>query len=105
MNYDHGTTFTSMRQWVNPFQQRVEMTGINAWVLMSTFDYNARIGVEAIQPNTLTEVAVDGKKKYLYPFDLAGPFREPPIAPYDYLLPASKEYTAPATKEAQLMQG
>ncbi|KAI3322774.1 hypothetical protein HD806DRAFT_523078 [Xylariaceae sp. AK1471] len=96
MEFNHSTTITSMRQWVNPFQQRIEMTGINAWILMSTFDYNARIAVEAIQPNTQTEVAVDGNRKYLYPYDLAGPYNDPPIAAYDYLIPANKQYTAPA---------
>ncbi|KAI1149788.1 hypothetical protein F4825DRAFT_35960 [Nemania diffusa] len=93
MEYYNDSTITSMSQWVNPYQQRIEMTGICAWVLMATLDYNARISVEAILPNTRWDVAADGKKKYLYPYDLAGPFEEPPIASYDYLLPSNKMYS------------
>ncbi|GAP84437.1 hypothetical protein SAMD00023353_0702610 [Rosellinia necatrix] len=87
MKYDHNTTLKSMSQWVNPFQERIEMTGINAWILMAALDYNARISVEAILPNTRVEVSSNGRKKYLYPYDLAGPYDEPPIAPRDYFLP------------------
>ncbi|KAI0400092.1 hypothetical protein F4802DRAFT_586461 [Xylaria palmicola] len=95
MNFDHSTTITSMPQWVNPFQIRVEMTGINAWVLMASLDYDARITVESILPNTYTEVVCDGKKKFLHNYDLAGPYDEPPIASHDYLLPSGRDYNAP----------
>ncbi|KAI0466261.1 hypothetical protein F4859DRAFT_331143 [Xylaria cf. heliscus] len=95
MEFDPDTTIKNMPQWVNPFQQRVELTGINAWTLMASLDYNARISVEALLPNTRTEVAVDGKKKFIYNYDLAGPYNEPPIASYDYNLPGGKDYKAP----------
>ncbi|KAI3340094.1 hypothetical protein F4824DRAFT_487573 [Ustulina deusta] len=90
MKFRKVGTITNMQRWVNPFQQRVEMTGINAWILMAALDYNARISVEAILPNTITEVAADGVKKYVHPYDLAGPFDEPPLAAPDYFLPAEK---------------
>ncbi|KAI0810112.1 hypothetical protein GGR55DRAFT_689281 [Xylaria sp. FL0064] len=80
-------TITNLKRWVNPFQQRIEMTGINAWTLMASLEYNARISVEAISPDTVTEVAVDGIKKHVRPYDLAGPFDEPPLAASDYFLP------------------
>ncbi|KAI1174841.1 hypothetical protein F4777DRAFT_588952 [Nemania sp. FL0916] len=89
-NYN-GMTITSQSQWVNPFQQRVEMTGICAWILMASLDYNARVTVEAILPNSQIEIASDGKKRYVYPYDLCGPYDEPPIAPRDYLLPADDQ--------------
>ncbi|KAJ2979457.1 hypothetical protein NUW58_g7193 [Xylaria curta] len=93
--FNHDTTITSIQQWINPYQQRVEMTGINAWILMASMDYDARISVEAILPNTRTEIALNGKKKYVYNYDLAGPYDEPPIASHDYLLPADKNYATP----------
>lgn len=66
---------------------RVEMTGINAFILMASLDFDARISVEAILPNTMTEVAADGVKKWVRNYDLAGPFEEPQIAADDFLLP------------------
>ncbi|TRX91566.1 hypothetical protein FHL15_007571 [Xylaria flabelliformis] len=95
MEFDPQTTIKSMTQWVNPYQQRIELTGINAWVLMASLDYNARVTVEALLPNTRTEVACDGKKKFIYNYDLAGPFTEPPIASYDYNLPGNQDFKAP----------
>ncbi|KAI1736094.1 hypothetical protein F4680DRAFT_461365 [Xylaria scruposa] len=95
MEFDPLTTIKSMPQWVNPYQHRVELTGINAWVLMASLDYNARITVEALLPNTRTEVAADGKKKFIYNYDLAGPFKEPPIASHDYNLPGNQDFKAP----------
>lgn len=95
MNFDPASTLRNLSQWVNPFQQRVEMTGINAWLLMSTLDYNARIVVEALPVNTLTEVAADGDKKYLYNYDLAGPYEDPPLAAWDYMLPANNQFSPP----------
>ncbi|KAI0411090.1 hypothetical protein F5X98DRAFT_64407 [Xylaria grammica] len=86
------TTITDQPRWVNPYQQRVEMAGINAWILMASSDFNARVTVEAMLPNTLTEVAVDGEKKFVRPYDLAGPFVEPAIAAPDYLLPPLNTY-------------
>ncbi|KAI1111061.1 hypothetical protein F5Y14DRAFT_443592 [Nemania sp. NC0429] len=97
MQYHHGTTITSMSQWVNPFQQRVELAGICAWTLMASMDYNARIAVEAILPDTRWTVTSNGKEKYLHPYDLAGSYEEPPIASYDYLLPGGEKYMAPQT--------
>ncbi|KAK5635603.1 hypothetical protein RRF57_011315 [Xylaria bambusicola] len=85
-------TIKALQKWVNPFQQRVEMTGINAWMLMSSLDYNARISVEAILPNTITEVAADGRKRWVEPYDLAGPFDEPQISADDFFLPPTEEY-------------
>ncbi|KAI1333927.1 hypothetical protein F5Y15DRAFT_410034 [Xylariaceae sp. FL0016] len=82
----HESVFAHLERWVNPYQMRVEMTGINAWVVMATFDYNARISVENILPNDPIEVVVDGEKKRLLPYDLAGPFDEPAIAGENYLL-------------------
>ncbi|KAI2638423.1 hypothetical protein GGS21DRAFT_488507 [Xylaria nigripes] len=99
MNFCPKTTITSMQQWVNPFQLRVELTGINAWVLMASLDYDARISVEAILPDTRTEVVADGNKKVLCNYDLAGPYDEPKLASWDYLLPADQKYTAPAESE------
>ncbi|KAI1124084.1 hypothetical protein F5Y10DRAFT_280480 [Nemania abortiva] len=96
--FNHDTTITSMTQWVNPFQQRVEMTGICAWVLMASLDYSARVTVEAILPNSRWEIVSNGQKKYVQPYDLAGPYEEPPIASYDYLLPPNNIYKAPAAQ-------
>ncbi|KAI8623236.1 hypothetical protein F5Y19DRAFT_459184 [Xylariaceae sp. FL1651] len=104
MVFDHNNTIRDLHQWVNPYQQRIEMTGINAWILMATFDFNARIAVESILPNTCTEVVADGQKKLLYPYDLAGPFNEPPIAPPDYLLSADGKYTTPITLSTNTQQ-
>ncbi|KAI1748877.1 hypothetical protein F4782DRAFT_533996 [Xylaria castorea] len=95
LEFDPNTTIQSMPQWVNPYQQRIELTGINAWTLMASLDYNARITVEALLPNTRTEVVADGKKKFIYNYDLAGPFEEPPIASHDYNLPGGKDLNAP----------
>ncbi|KAI1810794.1 hypothetical protein GGS20DRAFT_579588 [Poronia punctata] len=83
------TTLANLSPWVSPFQMRIEMTGISAWSLMATFDYNARISVEAIQPNTRTEVVANGEKKYLYNYDLAGNPDEALIASPDYLISAN----------------
>ncbi|KAI0506663.1 hypothetical protein F5B22DRAFT_439226 [Xylaria bambusicola] len=85
-------TIKALQKWVNPFQQRVEMTGINAWMLMASLDYNARISVEAILPNTITEVAADGVKKWVEPYDLAGPFDEPQLSADDFFLPPKDVY-------------
>ncbi|KAI1823287.1 hypothetical protein F4861DRAFT_338707 [Xylaria intraflava] len=93
------TTITSMQQWVNPYQQRVEMAGINAWILMASFDFNARIVVEAILPSTRTVVVANGKKRVLSNYDLAGPEDDQHIASWDYLLPADRKYTAPTKTE------
>ncbi|KAI0002350.1 hypothetical protein F4779DRAFT_631046 [Xylariaceae sp. FL0662B] len=78
--------FPDLSRWVNPYQQRVEMTGINAWVLMATFDYNARIAVECIPPNGKFVVRSDGVRRAVQPFDLCGPHQEPLLAETDYLL-------------------
>ncbi|KAH8160373.1 hypothetical protein CIB48_g7880 [Xylaria polymorpha] len=93
--FSRVSTIKSMPQWVNPYQQRVELAGINAWTLMASLDYNARITVETVLPNVRTEVAADGEKRFIYNYDLAGPFHEPPIASYDYLLPSGQDYTPP----------
>jgi hypothetical protein len=95
-------TIMNQQPWVNPYQQRVEMTGINAWILMASFDFNARIAIESIQSNTTIEVASDGKKKLLYPYDLAGPYDEPPISDYDYNIPQdpdNRQYIRPPPEE------
>ncbi|KAI1432553.1 hypothetical protein GGR50DRAFT_688860 [Xylaria sp. CBS 124048] len=96
MTFCPETTLKSMHQWVLPFQQRVELTGINAWVLMASLDYDARITVEAILPSTETAVVADGKMKMLINYDLAGPCTQPSLASWDYLLPADHKYVAPA---------
>ncbi|KAI1363314.1 hypothetical protein F5Y08DRAFT_245127 [Xylaria arbuscula] len=91
--YDKGGKFAragvvdSLQKWVNPFQMRIEMTGINAFILMASLDFDARISVEAILPNTVTEVAADGVKKWVNNYDLAGPFHEPQLAANDFNLP------------------
>ncbi|KAI1463268.1 uncharacterized protein F4812DRAFT_256557 [Daldinia caldariorum] len=76
----------SLSQWVNPYEYRIEMAGINAWVLMATFDYNARITVECIEPEFKTDVVADGRRLTLQPFHLAGPHAAPEVAADDYLL-------------------
>lgn len=78
--------FRHLRRWINPYQFRIEMTGINAWVLMATLDYNARITVE-LMPDDDIYVAMDGKRKRFVPYDLAGPTDQPPLAPVDWKLP------------------
>ncbi|KAI0538703.1 hypothetical protein GGR58DRAFT_512842 [Xylaria digitata] len=87
-------TIKDQSKWVSPFQERIEMTGINAWVLMASMDYNARITVEAMQPNTVVEVAANGKKKYVHAYDLSGPLQESPISANDYFLPPPHIYKA-----------
>ncbi|KAI0975206.1 hypothetical protein F4678DRAFT_469840 [Xylaria arbuscula] len=91
-NFCKVGTIKNMQKWVNPFQQRVELTGINAWILMASLEYDARITVEKMLTNTITEVAADGVKKYLRPYDLAGPFQEPPVSAPDYFLPPEEIY-------------
>ncbi|KAI1499000.1 hypothetical protein F5X99DRAFT_391367 [Biscogniauxia marginata] len=93
---NHTTGFTNLSQWVHPYQQRVEMTGINAWVLMATFDYNARVSVESILPNNRTMVTANGPKRMVVPYDLAAQFDDPPISSYDYLLPPNGQYASPS---------
>ncbi|KAK6949706.1 hypothetical protein Daesc_009790 [Daldinia eschscholtzii] len=80
----HG--FWNLSQWVNPYQYRIEMAGINAWVLMATFDYNARVTVECIEPDFKSDVVADGKHHIIKPFSLAGPYEAPEMATDDYLL-------------------
>ena len=84
--------FRHLRPWVNPFQFRIEMTGINAWILMATLGYDARITVETIPPDDY-EVIVNGKRKHIETYDLAGPYDIPPLAPRDWLLPGEAEPT------------
>ncbi|KAI1074828.1 hypothetical protein F5B20DRAFT_422888 [Whalleya microplaca] len=81
--------FPDLSRWVNPYQQRIEMAGINAWVLMASFDFNARIAVEAIQEKRF-DVTANGVKRQLQPYDLCGPYHEPLFAPTDYLIPAKR---------------
>ncbi|KAI1206956.1 uncharacterized protein F4807DRAFT_436481 [Annulohypoxylon truncatum] len=90
-NYIDGVTFNpdrdslpSLSRWVNPYGSRIEMAGINAWVLMSTFSYNARIVVECIEPEMKTDIVVDGQRRTIKPFELAGPRYPPLIAAADY---------------------
>ncbi|KAF2965106.1 hypothetical protein GQX73_g8461 [Xylaria multiplex] len=92
MKFCKITTIKNQSKWVNPFQERVEMTGINAWVLMAAMDYNARITVEAMLPNTIIEVAANGVKKFVHAYDLSGPYQEPPVSADDYFLPPSHIY-------------
>ncbi|KAH9908853.1 hypothetical protein F4778DRAFT_714233 [Xylariomycetidae sp. FL2044] len=89
-NKTHRNVFVrDMSRWVNPYQQRIEMAGINAWMLMSSLDYDARIAVERIPPRTPFEVMMDGEKRLVYPYDLAGPFEKQTIANADYVLDAN----------------
>ncbi|KAI1800341.1 hypothetical protein F4811DRAFT_539676 [Daldinia bambusicola] len=76
----------NLSQWVNPYEYRIEMAGINAWVLMATFDYNARIAVECVEPEFKADVVADGRRLTLKPFNLAGPYVAPLVAADDYLL-------------------
>ncbi|KAI1401733.1 hypothetical protein F4819DRAFT_457062 [Hypoxylon fuscum] len=78
----------ALARWTLPYQARVEMTGINAWVLMSSVDFNARIAVECIEPGEPFEVVVDGNRRGLVPYDLAGPYHGPPLGDRNYLLEA-----------------
>ena len=73
-----------------PYQFRVEMAGINAWILMATLDFNARITVESIVADVY-EVVSNGKRRLVHPYDLAGPAEQPPLAPSDWLLPGEAE--------------
>ncbi|KAI1652565.1 hypothetical protein F4813DRAFT_377641 [Daldinia decipiens] len=88
---DFSNGFWNLSQWVNPYQYRVEMTGINAWVLMAAFDYNARIAVECVEPNIKTEVVVDGRRRLITPKNLAGSPIPPNVSADNYLLPPSPE--------------
>ncbi|KAI5917903.1 hypothetical protein F4810DRAFT_704563 [Camillea tinctor] len=92
---DERIVFTNLSRWVQPFQQRVEMTGINAWVLMASFEYNARLAVEALMPGERTEVTANGAKRLVYAYDLAAPFEEPAISAQDFLLTATPGFQAP----------
>ncbi|KAI8964680.1 hypothetical protein F5Y11DRAFT_355537 [Daldinia sp. FL1419] len=83
---DMGLGFWDLSTYVNPYQQRIEMTGINAWVLMATFDYNARICVQSIDPDIKSDVVADGQRRVIKPFDLAGPSKEPYLGGDDYAL-------------------
>ncbi|RYP45681.1 hypothetical protein DL768_008025 [Monosporascus sp. mg162] len=88
----HREVFRHMRPWINPYQFRIEMAGIGAWVIMATLDYKARIAVEVIEDFDFDTVA-DGIRKKTKLYDLAGPFEQPPMAPADWLLseiPASE---------------
>ncbi|RYP66746.1 hypothetical protein DL771_007626 [Monosporascus sp. 5C6A] len=85
--------FRHMRPWINPYQFRIEMTGICAWVTMATLDYKARIAVEVIDDFDFDTVA-GGIRKKTKPYDLAGPFEQPPMAPAGWLL---SEITASET--------
>lgn len=77
--------FSHLRQWVNPYQFRVEMTGICAWALMATLDYEARIAVERM-PDDHIPVVLDGRRNRIPPHDLVGPNRQPPLAAPDWTL-------------------
>ncbi|KAI0881393.1 uncharacterized protein GGS22DRAFT_173085 [Annulohypoxylon maeteangense] len=90
-NYIDGRPFNpkedvlpSLPRWVNPYQARIEMTGINAWVLMSAFDYNGRIVVECLEPEMKANIVVDGARRTIKPYALAGPLNGPQIADADY---------------------
>ncbi|KAI5857413.1 hypothetical protein GGS23DRAFT_348607 [Durotheca rogersii] len=76
--------FPDMARWVHPYQFRIEMAGINAWVLMATFDFNARIAVECVMPDRRNEIVADGRRRILKPDDLAGRKPAPPLADKDY---------------------
>ncbi|KAL7620159.1 hypothetical protein AAE478_009152 [Parahypoxylon ruwenzoriense] len=92
--------FPRLSRWVNPYQNRVEMGGINAWVLMATFDFEARIAVECMEPGRRTEVVADGQRRLLKNYDLCGPYWEPPVAPEDYNLdPEDDQYYPSAQTE------
>ncbi|KAI0380285.1 hypothetical protein F5Y04DRAFT_257850 [Hypomontagnella monticulosa] len=82
----------NLPRWVNAYAARVEMTGICAWVLMASFNYDARIAVERLDPDGQTEVVMDGERKMIPNYDLAGPFQQPDswFADKDYNLPASE---------------
>ncbi|KAI0144434.1 hypothetical protein GGR57DRAFT_494881 [Xylariaceae sp. FL1272] len=100
----HDDTIQHIAKWVNPYGERIEMTGINAWQLMASFDYNARIAVESISRNHRINIVADGKKKYLYNMNLAGPFGEQLIADYDYALPNEGNPNGPQKPEEQQQQ-
>ncbi|KAI1098554.1 hypothetical protein F4804DRAFT_324404 [Jackrogersella minutella] len=70
----------SLSRWVEPYQYRIEMAGINSWTLMSTFNYEARITVELIAPGVKTDVIADGRRRWVRPTDLSGLTNRPDIA-------------------------
>ncbi|KAI1440518.1 hypothetical protein F5Y02DRAFT_343565 [Annulohypoxylon stygium] len=76
--------FPSLSRWVNPYQFRIEMTGINAWWLMGSFDYNARIVVECMEPGLRRDIVVAGEHRLIEAKGLAGRPWQPPIATVDY---------------------
>ncbi|KAI1459818.1 hypothetical protein F4805DRAFT_418765 [Annulohypoxylon moriforme] len=97
-NYIEGVDFDPdkeylpwLHRWINPYGSRIEMAGINAWVLMSTFDYNARIVVECLEPEMKTDIVVDGERRVIKPYALAGPYERPSIAEEDYCTEPSAE--------------
>lgn len=65
-------------------QFRIEMTGINAWWLMGSFDYNARIVVECMEPGLRRDIVVAGEHRLIEAKGLAGRPWQPPIATVDY---------------------
>ncbi|KAI2622331.1 hypothetical protein GGR54DRAFT_598126 [Hypoxylon sp. NC1633] len=79
--------FPNLSRRVFPYQYRVEMAGINAWVLMGAFDFNARIAVECIPAEANMEVVADGIRRVVKPYDLASSMKTPGPAAEDYLLP------------------
>ncbi|KAI1086785.1 hypothetical protein F5B19DRAFT_110533 [Rostrohypoxylon terebratum] len=78
--------FPSLSRWVNPYQSRIEMAGINAWILMATFDFNARIVVECMEPGLRRDVIVGGEERLVEPKELAGPSEEPLAAASDFMI-------------------
>ncbi|KAI0390787.1 hypothetical protein F5Y17DRAFT_41968 [Xylariaceae sp. FL0594] len=84
--YIPGQTFTHLSPWVCPYKERIEMSGIAAWSLMASFDFNARFSVEAIPAGQRIAVSHNARPAYLLPRDLTGPPYDPFIADPDYLL-------------------
>ncbi|KAI2627937.1 hypothetical protein GGS26DRAFT_126278 [Hypomontagnella submonticulosa] len=79
----HNWEYPNLTRWVRPYQYRIEMTGICAWTVMASFDYNARIVVERMDPDKETEVVVNGRKREIKNYELAGPYYEQPFTWHD----------------------
>ncbi|KAI0473437.1 hypothetical protein GGR56DRAFT_695698 [Xylariaceae sp. FL0804] len=94
-----AAVFAHLPRWLNPYQARVEMAGICAWMAMACVDFDARVAVEALVPNRRIPVVADGRRRTVENYDLSGTRAEQStIAAQDYFLPAVG-YVAPSKKK------
>ncbi|KAI6082302.1 hypothetical protein F4821DRAFT_247553 [Hypoxylon rubiginosum] len=83
-NWEGYPEFPRLSRWVFPYAVRVEMTGIAAWVLMATHQWNARIALECMEPNLGYQVVVDGDLRVFKPSAIFPSRPKPPFAAEDY---------------------